>query len=224
MNTSGRIRSQFVSSVAACVVAVGCTGVPTAPDPAQARVLVAPDGTTFAKPDRGDGYVLHPLRVTFMDREGDNYTSDGGGPYTDGLDGTWEITDYADPSRPDHFQFISGPGGTDGERLTRLAVPGAIPPRDCGYFRFSVRDVETPDLFGTAEGWTGTGSGTLLCGSGRRGYRLEIGECVAMTHDSDGRWTVVADACATEIWNGNWKGATMLDVLPVSFAFEAIEL
>lgn len=227
MSTSRRIRGRIITSLAAGLVAASCARMPTAPDAAHAGAFVASQGTTLAKPGGGGGkpapgYIVRPLRVTFLDRPGDNYTSDDGGPYTNGLDGTWGITDYADPSRPDHFLFHPDPDGP-GDRLTRLSVPGAVPPTDCGYFRFSVRDENTPDLYGTTEGWTGTGSGTLLCGSGRKGHRLEIGACVAVTHDLAGRWTVTADACATEVWDGSGKGAAMLGVFPVSFAFEAIE-
>jgi len=207
---------------AACLLAAGCADLPTAPDPAHSAASEALQGASLARAqDRGGkpapAYVTHPLRVTFADRPGDNYTSDGGGSYVDDLDGTWVITDYADPSRPDHFQFISEPGGN---RLTTLVVPGVVPPTDCGGLRFSVRDTDTPELYATAEGWVGTGSGTLSCGKKRGGYRLEIGECVTVTHGSAGQWAVVADACATEVWSGN----AMLGTFPVSFAFDAVEL
>lgn len=213
MKTTHWTRSRPLWWAAACLLAAGCADVPTAPDPAHPAASAA--GAWRGKP--APAYITHPLRVTFADRPGDNYTSDGGGPYADGLDGTWVITDYVDPLRPDHFQFISEPGG---DRLTTLAVPDVVPSTDCGGLRFSVRDTDTPDLHATAEGWVGTGSGTLLCGKKRGGYRLEIGECVAVTHGSAGQWAVVADGCATEVWEGN----ALLGTFPFSFAFDAVEL
>lgn len=215
-------RSEPLTWAAACLLTVGCADLPTAPDPAHPVASVALQGALPAKSgDRGGkpapAYITHPLRVTLADRPGDNYTSDGGGPYADDLDGTWVITDYADPLRPDHFQFISEPGG---DRVTTLTVPGVVPSTDCGGLRFSVRDRGTPDLYATADGWVGTGSGTLLCGKKRGGYRLEIGECVAVTRGSAGQWAVAADQCATEVWEGN----IMLGTFPFSFAFDAVEL
>jgi hypothetical protein len=215
MITSRRIRAQFIPLVAIFLLAAKCADAPTAPDPAPALDALFARGGGGGKP--APDYVTHPLHVTFADRAGDSYTSDGGGSYTHGVDGKWMITDYADPSRPDHFQFLPEPGG---DRLTRLSVPGAVPPTDCGYFRFSVRDTDTPDLYATADGWTGSGSATLLCGQGREGYTLEIGECVAMTHGSAGHWTATANDCDAEVWRGKVK----LGVFPVSFAFDAVEL
>jgi len=207
---------------AACLLSAGCVDQPTAPGPVHPAASVAVQGISLARTGENGGkpapaYITHPLRVTFADRQGDNYTSDGGGPYADDLDGTWVITDYADPLRPDHFQFISEPGG---DRVTTLTVPDVVPSTDCGGLRFSVRDTGTPDLYATAEGWVGTGSGTLLCGKKRGGYRLEIGRCVALTHGPAGQWAAAADECATEVWEGN----TMLGTFPFSFAFDAVEL
>jgi len=217
--------ADFATVLSASLVAVGCGAPPTAPVP-EVRTAPSPEAATIAEASTkggkpSPGYVTHPMTVTFVDRAGDHITSDGGGSYTDDLDGRWALTDYADPTRPDHFQFL--PATEKGSRAILLAGPGSVPPTECGYFRFSVTDEDTPDLWSVADGWSSTGTGILQCEQGRHEYLLDIGECVAITRGS-GWWTVVADGCATEIWSGSGRQAELLGTFPVSFAFEAIDL
>ncbi|HSH74893.1 MAG TPA: hypothetical protein VLA09_04400 [Longimicrobiales bacterium] len=216
---------ESVTLLSISLYTLACADGPTVPEPS-AESALSPRAASVAKADdKGGpparGYVTHPMTVTFADRAGDDVTSDGGGPYTDGIDGRWLLTDYADPSRPDHFQFL--PGTERGSRAIRLTVPGVVPAVECGYFRFSVRDVDTPDLWSTGDGWSGTGSGTLQCEEGRAEYLLQIGECVAITRGA-GQWSVVSDECETEIWSGSGRKAELLGTLPLSFAYGAIEL
>lgn len=208
--------------IPACLVALGCSEVSTAPEATTLESRAATLSAVSARGGKPTGYVTHPLQVTFADRPGDDYTSDGGGSYTDEVDGRWVLTDYADPLRADHFQFHPGTGGSP--RFTRLAVPGAVPPTDCEYFRFSVTDPDTPDLWSAGEGWSSWGSAILQCGQGRGEILLNVSECVAMTRGTAGLWTATADRCATEIWSGGGRRAERLGTFPVSFAFEAIEL
>jgi hypothetical protein len=169
--------------------------------------------------------VRHPIVVTFGDRSGDSWTSDGGGSYSDSQHTRIWLSDFADPSLRDRFVFIAN---RETGHAILLDVPGVFTgpcnELDAGVFAPD----ETPDMYTTPVGWSGVSArGNITCGLARTfpRTRVQILDCLVITHAAADRWLVAADDCQAAVFSVARGGeVTYIGEYPVSYEFMAEEV
>jgi len=177
----------------------------------------------------GDGQccteIQHPIAVAFADRMGDSWTSDGGGSYSDSQHMRVWMSDFIDESYPDRFVFIAN---GENEHPILLDIPGVFT-GPCSALDAGVHAPdEAPDMYNTPVGWSGVASrSNISCGSARTfpRTRVEILDCVVVTHAAPGSWLVAATECQAAVFAVDRRGnATFLGVYPTSYEFVAEEV
>ena len=212
MRMSAAVRSatvRIVSVTAMVSLGAGCgngfdnvTMVDTA--------AVAAEGGGGGRPGRGGGppggsgggccdEIQYPTVVTFADRTGDSWTSDGGGAYSNSQHTRTWMSDFVDPTRADKFVFIAN---KERDHPILLDIPGVFT-GPCNELTAGVHAPDaTPDMYNTAVGWSGVSSKNKIdCGVSRTPprMRVEIFDCTVVTHAAAGSWIVTADVCSATV-------------------------
>lgn len=185
----------FLASALAVALSVACE----APDTGWITGIEV--GAQAAKAcTRGScGEERHSAAVTLADRSGDDWTSDGAGPYSDSDRNLWVWVGDRIGDEPDYLWFA----GSDKRRRTHLDIPGVFS-GPCGSFKSSVfAPSATPDMYGTEPGWEGLSARHWLECSHSVTFlprtRVDVYECTVVSHAAAGRWLAVADDCTAVV-------------------------
>ena len=231
MRTLATLRGATLNIVRATAMAglvVGCADGFDINVTALDAVAVAAKGGGGGPPTGGRGgccdEIQYPTVVTFADRTGDSWTSDGGGSYSDAQHTRIWMSDFADSTHADKFVFIFN---NEREHPILLDIPGVFT-GPCNDLRAGVHAPDvTPDMYNTAVGWSGVSSKNKIdCGLSRTfpRTRVEIFDCAVVTHTAAGRWTVAADACSATVSSIDRHGNTsVIGQYDVSYEFVADE-
>ena len=169
--------------------------------------------------------LQHPIIVTFADRSDDSWTSDGGGPYTDSQHMRVWLSDFIDEGYPDRFVFIAN---GESEHPILLDIPGVFS-GPCSALDAGIHAPdETPDMYHTPVGWSGPASrSNISCGLAHTfpRTRVQILDCVVVTHAAQGRWHLAANECQATVSSVDRRGnETFIGEYPASYEFVAEEV